>query len=30
MKGVDNFFAGVYGQLDNNVSAAGLTDPEDL
>lgn len=25
MKGVDNFFSGVYGQLDNRVSAAGLT-----
>ena len=29
MKGVDNVFAGVYGQLDDNVSAAGLTDPGD-
>ena len=26
MKGIDNFFSGVYGQLDDNVSAAGLTD----
>ena len=26
MKGIGNFFAGVYGQLDNNVSAAGFTD----
>ena len=26
MEGIDNFFSGVYGQLDDNVSAAGLRD----
>ena len=27
MKGVDHFFTGVYGQLDDNVSAAGPHEP---
>ena len=29
MEGIDNFFSGVYGQLDDNVSAAGLRDYTD-
>ena len=30
MKGVNNFFSGVYGQLDDRVSAAGLSGYGDL
>ena len=29
MKGVEHFFGGVYGQLDDSVSTAGITDPGD-